>query len=137
MKSSIRIIFRHLWRQKLFTALNIIGLAIGIAACWIPSAFQRAKEISIRKILGASMPGIIKMLSSDFVKLIVIALLVAVPVAWWAMDQWLADFAYRITIQWWMFGLAGLFAIAVALITVSYQSVRAALANPVDSLRNE
>jgi len=91
----------------------------------------------VRKVLGATVGSIMRMLSNDFVKLLVVAFLVASPIAWWAMNHWLDDFAYRISMQWWMFVLAGMLAIVIALATVSFQAVRAAIANPVDSLRDE
>ncbi|MCB0641251.1 MAG: FtsX-like permease family protein, partial [Phaeodactylibacter sp.] len=95
------------------------------------------KEIGIRKVLGASTTGIINLLSKDFLKLVLIALVIATPIAYYFMQTWLDDFAYRIHIQWWIFGLTGLLALLMAFVTVSFQSVRAALANPVDSLRSE
>lgn len=98
---------------------------------------QRRKEIGVRKVLGASVAGITGLLTRDFLKLVAVAILVASPVAYYAMNRWLADFAYRIDLQWWMFATAGAVAIAVAFLTVGYQSVRAALVNPVQSLRSE
>ncbi|MFN0033879.1 MAG: ABC transporter permease [Saprospiraceae bacterium] len=98
---------------------------------------QRAKEIGIRKVLGASVAGITGLLAKDFLKLVVLAILIASPVAYYFMNLWLADFAYRIDIEWWMFVAAGSAAVAIAFLTVSFQSVRAALANPVESLRSE
>jgi putative ABC transport system permease protein len=100
-------------------------------------AEQRNKEIGIRKVLGASVSGITAMLSKDFVKLVIISIIVASPIAYWAMTKWLQDFAYRISISWWMIAVAGLTAIVIALITISFQSIRAAIANPVKSLRTE
>jgi putative ABC transport system permease protein len=101
------------------------------------NTIQRRKEIGIRKVLGASVGGIMTMLSKDFVKLILIALLVASPISWWAMNQWLQSFAYRIDIPLWIFFFSGLTAVVIALVTISFQSVRAALINPVESLRGE
>ncbi len=101
------------------------------------TAQQRVKEIGIRKVLGASVISIVRMLSTDLVKLVLIAVAIASPITWWVMNKWLDDFAYRIDIQWWMFAVAGLAAIVIALFTVSWQAVRAAVANPVDSLRDE
>lgn len=97
----------------------------------------RVKEIGIRKVLGASVAGIAVLLSKDFLKLVLIALVAASPLAYYFMEKWLADFAYRIDVQWWMFALAGAVAGAVAMLTVGFQSIKAALANPVQSLRNE
>jgi putative ABC transport system permease protein len=88
-------------------------------------------------VLGASVQGIIQMLSKDFMKLVAIAFVIAAPLAWWAMNTWLQDFAYRINIEWWFFALAGLGALAIALLTVSFQAIKAATANPVNSLRTE
>jgi len=122
---------------NLATIVSIIISCLGLFGLATLTAFQRNKEIGIRKILGASMTGIIRMLSADFVRLIIIALLIASPVAWWGMNKWLEDFAYRIDIRWWYFAIAGVAAVLIALLTVSYQSVRAALANPVDALRTE
>src|SRR3546814_9426741 len=89
------------------------------------------------KVLGASVASIITMLSNDFVKLVCLAIVIASPLAWWAMNKWLEDFAYRTDIQWWMFAVAGLTALVIALFTVGWKGVRAAVANPVESLRDE
>jgi putative ABC transport system permease protein len=88
-------------------------------------------------VLGASVASIVTLLSKDFLKLVLIAILIASPIAWYAMTRWLQDFAYKIDIEWWVFALAGLLAVGIALLTVSYQSVKAALMNPVKSLRSE
>ena len=88
-------------------------------------------------MLGSSVKGIVYLLSKDFVKLVIIALVLATPIAWYFMNRWLLDFAYRITISWWMFALAGLSAIIIALLTVSFQAIKAAITNPVKSLRTE
>ncbi len=98
---------------------------------------QRRKEIGVRKVLGASVSSIVALLSVDFIKLIVIALAIATPIAWYVMQQWLSGFAYKIEISWWLFAGAGILVIAVALLTVSFQSVKAAIMNPVDSLKDE
>jgi putative ABC transport system permease protein len=95
------------------------------------------KEIGIRKVLGASVFGITALLSKDFIKLVFIAILLAVPAAWYAMHQWLNNFVYRIDIEWWVFAAASLIAIFIAIATVSFQSVKAALMNPVKSLKSE
>jgi ABC-type antimicrobial peptide transport system permease subunit len=91
----------------------------------------------VRKVLGASVSGLVALLSKDFLKLVSIAFLIAAPIAWWAMYEWLSDYPYRVSIQWWVFLSAGLLSLSIALITVSYQAIRAALSNPVKSLRTE
>jgi putative ABC transport system permease protein len=101
------------------------------------AAANRIKEIGIRKVLGASLRELVLLLSAGFLSMVALAILIAVPLAWWIMNSWLQDFAYRITIQWWMFAVVGVMAIVIALATVSYQVVRAARANPVHALRNE
>jgi len=98
---------------------------------------QKTKEIGIRKVLGATVNGIVTMLSSDFIKLVVLACLISVPVSWYVMNQWLQNFAYRISIEWWMFVCAGMMVLVIALVTVSARSIRAAMMNPVESLRTE
>jgi putative ABC transport system permease protein len=95
------------------------------------------KEIGVRKVLGASVTSIVQLLSKDFLKLVGVAALIAFPVAWYAMYNWLEDFAYRVTIAWWIFLLAGIIAALIAVITISLQAIKAALANPVKSLRSE
>ena len=114
----------------LIACLGLFGLAAFIAE-------SRTKEIGVRKVLGASVPNIVGLLSKDFLKLVVIAIVIASPLAWWAMHNWLQDFAYKIDVEWWVFVLAGALAIGIALVTVSLQSIRAALMNPVKSLRSE
>jgi putative ABC transport system permease protein len=101
------------------------------------AAEQRTKEIGVRKVLGASVGSIVAMLSKDFAKLVLIASIIAFPVAWWSMNQWLQSFAYRINISWWVFVAAGFSALLIALVTVSFQAIKAAIANPVKSLRSE
>jgi len=98
---------------------------------------QRMREIGIRKVLGASVSGIMSMLSVDFLKLILWAALAAFPVAWWGMHSWLQNFAYRINISWWVFLLAALLSVAIAVLTISFQAIKAAVSNPVESLRSE
>ena len=121
----------------IFTLLAIFVACIGAFGLATYSTEQRRKEIGIRKVLGASVSGIVGLLSKDFLKLVGIAIVLAAPIAWYIMDKWLQDFAYRIQIQWWMFVLAGLAALVIAFLTVSLQSIGAALANPVKSLRTE
>lgn len=127
-------------RQTIFlivAMLTIVIACLGLFGLATYAAEQRIKEIGIRKVLGASVTGIVTMLSKDFIRLVLIAAATAFPVSWWAMNLWLDDFAYRINIQWWMFALAGLLAIVIALVTVSFQAIKAATANPVKSLRTE
>lgn len=120
-----------------FAILAILIACLGLFGLATYMAEQRTKEIGVRKVLGASVPDIVSMLSKDFVKLVLIASVIAFPVAWFAMNKWLQDFAYRINIGWWVFVVAGLSAILIALITVSFQAIKAALTNPVKSLRTE
>lgn len=121
----------------LSTSIIIIICCLGLFGLATLTAYQRTKEIGVRKVLGASVSGIIGLLSKDFIKLVAIAFLIASPITWWAMNKWLQDFVYRIDIEWWMFGTAGIAAVVIALLTVSYQAIRAARANPIDSLRDE
>ncbi|AKD56367.1 cell division protein FtsX [Spirosoma radiotolerans] len=120
-----------------FAALAILIACLGLFGLAAFMAEQRTKEIGVRKVLGASVGSIIGLLSKDFLKLVLISIVIASPIAWYAMGQWLEDFAYKIDIEWWMFLLAGLLAVGIALLTVSFQSVKAALMNPVKSLRSE
>ncbi len=123
--------------SKYFAFLAIFISCLGLFGLVTFTAEQRVKEIGIRKVLGASVPGIIQMLSKDFIKLVLIAAVIAFPVAWWAMNRWLGDFEYRISIGWWVFVVSGIAAVLIALLTVSFQAVKAAIANPVKSLRTE
>ena len=120
-----------------FSVLAILIACLGLFGLITFAAEQRFKEIGIRKVLGASVSDVSVMLSKDFLKLVVIALLIAFPIGWWTMNKWLQGFAYRITISWWIFFLAGAVAILIALVTVSFQAVKAAMVNPVNSLRSE
>ncbi len=120
-----------------FSILSIFVSCLGLFGLAAFTAESRTKEIGIHKVLGASVASIVALLSKDFLKLVLIAIVVASPLAWYAMSQWLQGFAYKINIEWWMFALAGLIAIVIALLTVSFQSVKAALMNPVNSLRSE
>jgi putative ABC transport system permease protein len=126
--------------KTIFFYITFIAIFIACLGLFGLSSFimeQKTKEIGIRKVLGASVPGIVGMLSKDFVKLVIVAALIAFPVAWWAMRKWLQDFVYRIQISWWVFIAAGITALLIALITISFQSIKAAVANPVKSLRTE
>lgn len=120
-----------------FAVLAILIACLGLFGLVTYAAEQRIKEIGIRKVLGASLTNIVSMLSKDFLKLIIISALIAFPLAWWAMNRWLQNFAYRVNISWWIFLTAGLLALLIALITVSVQAIKAALANPVKNLRTE
>jgi putative ABC transport system permease protein len=120
-----------------FSILAIFIACLGLFGLVTFAAEQRTKEIGIRKVLGATVVNIVQLLSKDFMKLVLISAVVAFPVAWWAMHKWLQDFAYRIGIGWWVFAIAGFIAAAIALATVCFQAVRAALANPVKNLRTE
>ena len=113
--------------------ISCLGL-FGLAAF---SAEQRTKEIGIRKVLGASTAGIVSLLSTDFLLLVILALLLASPLAYFFMEKWLDGFAYHISISWWVFPMVGILAVAVAFLTVGFQSLKAALADPVQSLRSE
>ncbi len=120
-----------------FAVLAILIACLGLFGLVTYMSEQRTKEIGVRKVLGASVTNLVTMLSSDFLKLVGIAALIAFPVSWWAMHAWLQDFAFRIQIDWWIFLAAGLIALLIALLTVSVQAIKAALANPVKSLRTE
>ena len=126
--------------KSLLWAFTIVAIFVGCLGLFGLAAYaaeRRTKEIGIRKVLGASVEGLVVLLSKDFVKLVLVALVIASPVAWWLMHQWLQDFAYRINISWWIFLTAAVIAILIALLTVSYQAIRAASANPVKNLRTE
>lgn len=119
------------------SAIALLISCLGLLGLISLAVQRRTKEIGIRKVLGASVAGLAGLLSGNFLKLVLIAILMAIPVTWWAMTGWLDDFAHRIEMQWWMFTLAGLISVLVAFLTISIQAVRAAAANPVDSLRTE
>ncbi|MEM8525315.1 MAG: FtsX-like permease family protein [Bacteroidota bacterium] len=119
------------------TLLAIFISCLGLLGLASFATERRVKEIGIRKVLGASVTNIVGLLSKDFLILVVIALILASPIAWWLCQSWLEDFTFRVEMKWWMFLPAGIIAIAIALLTVSLQSVKAALANPVESLKNE
>ena len=125
---------------NIFTSFAILAIIIACLGLFALSAFmaeQRNKEIGIRKVLGASVSGITTMLSKDFLKLVILSIVIASPFAYWAMTKWLQDYAYRISIAWWMIAVAGFAAIVIALITITFQTIKAAIANPVKSLRTE
>nr|HMQ63986.1 FtsX-like permease family protein [Flavilitoribacter sp.] len=125
---------------KLFTTFAVLAILIGCLGLLGLSAYtiaQRTKEIGVRKVLGATTAGITALLARDFLRLVLIAIVIATPLAWWIMNNWLQDFASRISIPWWIFAVSGGLAVVVAFLTVSFQSVKAALANPAESLKNE
>ncbi len=125
---------------SIFTSFAVLAIIIACLGLFALSAFmaeQRSKEIGIRKVLGATVSNITALLSIDFVKLVLIAIAIATPIAWYGMNKWLQDFAYQVPLSWWIFALSGFMAIAIALFTVSFQSIKAALMNPVRSLRSE
>ncbi|WP_027126513.1 ABC transporter permease [Gelidibacter mesophilus] len=121
----------------IFSALAIFIACLGLFGLAAFTAEQRRKEIGVRKVLGATVTGITQLLSKDFLKLVLVAFVIAAPVAYWLMHKWLLDFAYRTEITWWVFVFAGLAALLIALLTVSFQAIKAAVANPVKSLRTE
>ena len=126
--------------QRIFTAFSLLAIfiaCIGLLGLATYSTLQRTKEIGIRKVLGATTGNILRILSKDFLSLVVLSALIAFPIAWWVMQQWLQNFAYRVTMGWWVFVFAGMTASLIALVTISFQAVRAAVANPVKSLRSE
>jgi putative ABC transport system permease protein len=120
-----------------FTVIAMVICCLGLYGLSTYMAERRFKEIGVRKVMGATVPQIMGMMSKEFVKLVVIALLISVPLAWYAMEQWLSSFAYRINIDFLTFAAAGFVALFIALATVGYESLKAASMNPVDSLRNE
>jgi putative ABC transport system permease protein len=122
---------------NIFAGIAIFISCLGLFGLAAYTAQVRTKEIGVRKVLGASVSGIIQLLATDFIKLVIIAIVFAVPVSWYVMNKWLQDFAYKISIGWSVFVLAGLIAIVIALLTISFQSIKAAVANPVKSLRTE
>ena len=122
---------------SLFAVIAICIACLGLFGLSMYATRQRTKEIGIRKVLGASLTGVTALLSKDFLQLVFLAILIAFPIAWLLMNKWLEDFAYRITISWWMFVVAGTVTVLIAVITVSFQAIKAAVANPVKSLRTE
>lgn len=127
------------WKQiMLYSAILTIFIScIGLFGLSVLAAEKRTREIGIRKVLGASVKGVVTILSRDFLKLVIISLALSIPLAWMASNQWLENYPYRISLNGWMFAAAGLFVVLLAMLTVSFQAFRAALANPVKSLRTE
>jgi putative ABC transport system permease protein len=129
--------------QRTGTLFNLFGVAAILISCLglfglaTYTAQVKTKEIGIRKVLGASVASIIQLLSKEFIVLVVAAFVIATPIAWYFMSKWLRDFAYRININWWIFLVTGVLAIIIALVTVGFQAIKAAVANPVKSLRTE
>src|SRR5690606_19686243 len=121
----------------IFMLLAVFIACMGLFGLAAFSAQRKTKEIGIRKVLGASVTNVVTLLSKDFIKLVLIAIVIATPISWYAMNRWLQGFAYRIELKWWMFVGAGLVAVVIAMVTVSGQSVRAALADPIDSVKSE
>lgn len=121
----------------IFSLLTVFVTYLGLFGLAAYTAEQRNKEIGIRKVLGASVAGIVKLISTDFIKLVTIALLITFPLAYYVMNNWLQDFTYRIDISWHPFVFTGLCALGIAFFTVSFQVIKSALANPVDSLKTE
>ena len=127
------------WKKiiSISSALFLFISSIGLLGLVIISIEQRTKEIGIRKVLGAAVSKIVFLISKEFIILISIAFVIATPVGYYFINKWLQDFAYRINIGWWMFGLAGVLVITIAMLTMGFQAIKAALANPVKSLRTE
>jgi putative ABC transport system permease protein len=123
--------------SRVFALLAIIISCLGLFGLAAYTAERRTREIGIRKVLGASVTSITNLLSKEFLQLVLLSALISFPLAWWAMHQWLQSYSYRISIQWWVFIVAGSLAVLIALLTISIQSVKAALMNPIKSLRNE
>jgi ABC-type antimicrobial peptide transport system permease subunit len=121
----------------LFAGLTIFISCLGLFGLATYMAENRIKEIGVRKVLGASVTGITALLSKDFVRLVIISFVLAAPLSYWAMYKWLQDYTYRVTIQWWVFAAACILSVAIALLTVSFQAMKAAKANPINSLRTE
>ncbi|MFK7749480.1 MAG: ABC transporter permease, partial [Kordia sp.] len=123
--------------SQVFGILAILISCLGLFGLTAYTAEQRRKEIGVRKVLGASVSDIVKLLSKDFLKLVIISIVIAIPIAWYFMNNWLQGYTYRIEISWWVFAIAGFSAIVIAMLTVSFQAIKAAISNPVNSLRSE
>ena len=143
LKNFLKTAWRNLAKQKGLAFINIFGLAVGIACFGLFMLYsvnecnQRTKEIGIRRVLGANVAQIVSILSKDFLKLVGIAFILATPIAWLALQKWLDNFAFRTTIDLWVFILSGLGMVLITLVTLSVQTIRAAIGNPVKSLRTE
>jgi putative ABC transport system permease protein len=122
---------------EFFSLLSMILASLGIFGLIVHASSVRVKEIGVRKVLGAGVGSVVRLLTSDFVRLVCIAFLIASPIGWWLMSKWLKDYAYRMPVSWWMFALAGGLTLLIATVTVSFQAIKAAMANPVESLRAE
>ena len=120
-----------------FSFLAIFISCLGLLGLTMFTAAQRTKEIGVRKVLGANAASIFTLLSKEFIQLVIIALVIATPIAWLLMNNWLRGYAYKIQINWWVFAVAGIASVVIALLTVSFQAIKAAIANPVKSLRTE
>ena len=141
MDDSFKNMYADVQKQaSIFTSFATLAIIIACLGLFALSAFmaeQRSKEVSIRKVLGASVTELTSLLSRDFVKLVLIALVIASPIAWWGMNKWLQNFIFRIEIHWWFFAIAGLLVIVIALATISFQAIKAAMVNPIKNLRSE
>jgi putative ABC transport system permease protein len=122
---------------NVFSIFTLFITCLGLMGLTAYNVSRRTREIGIRKVLGSSVAGIVQLLTRDFVKLVIVAIVIATPLAWWAMNTWLQDFAYRVNIPWWAFVATGLLLVIVAVCTIGLQSVKAATMNPVKSLRND
>jgi len=120
-----------------FAIIAILIACLGLFGLVTYMTEQRIKEIGIRKVLGSTVSNLVAMLSKDFLKLVLVSMVISIPIAWWAMQKWLQDFAYRIDISWWVFVSAGVIALMISLITIGFTAFKAAIANPVKSLRTE
>ncbi|HEY9534985.1 MAG TPA: FtsX-like permease family protein, partial [Mucilaginibacter sp.] len=126
--------------NTIITFFSVISILIAVSGLFALTSFLaqlRVKEIGVRKVLGASVANITTLLSKDFVKLVILSIVIATPIAIWALSKWLNDFAYRISLQWWMFALSGVLVVIITLLTVGSQAMRSAMINPVKSLRSE
>jgi putative ABC transport system permease protein len=126
--------------SKMFSIAAVVAIVLscmGLFGITLIVIAQRVKEIGVRKVLGASVTGIALLVSKSFIRPVIVAIVAASPIAWWIMQKWLQDFSYRVNISWWMFALTGFLALSIAMVTISYQAIKAALANPVKSLRTE